>query len=157
MNGYFFVPLVPVYIYMSFVYKCDAFIMYIFGDKELLLQYASYFLLLTGLRPSVKFSNILGVGVPTLISRHIAVRIIHYRIFINTRLLFLLHLQLFRPPPLITKPYSLMLPPAYGSWRSWPPLLHNNKVKDWPHGNVLCHTGVASGDIIPNHLHTCFR
>ena len=94
----------------------------------------------------------MGVGVPTLISSHIAVRIIHYRIFINTRLILPLHLRLFHPPPLIAKPYSLMLPPAHGIWISWPPLLHNNKVKDWPRGNVLWHTDVVLEDIPPNKI-----
>ena len=94
----------------------------------------------------------MGGGVPTPIRGHIAVRIRHYRIFIITRMLFQLQLQLVHTPTLIYEPYSLLLPPTYGRWGYWPPLLSHHNVKDWPRGNVLCHTDVVLEDIPPNKI-----
>ena len=47
------------------------------------LDFCSYLFIFTALRRSVACSNLVGGGIPTLISDHRTVRICHYRIFIN--------------------------------------------------------------------------
>ena len=61
------------------------------------------------------------------------------------------------PPPLIPKPDALLFPPAQGRRGAWLSLLHQCQVKYCRHGDVLWHTGVASGYIIPNHLQPIFH
>ena len=119
-----------------------------------LVKYSVVFSL-TGLQPSVVLSKNIGDGVPYPISGHIEVRIHHYIIFINTGSLFLIHLQLVRPPPLILEPYTLLLPPAHYCWGSWPPLICHFNVKNWPHINVLGHTVLKAGDVLPNSPYPC--
>ena len=60
-------------------------------------------------------------------SGHRAVRLCHYRTFINNRLVFLFHLQILCLPPLITEPYHLLLPPEHGCRRYQLPLLCRHK------------------------------
>ena len=96
-------------------------------------------------------------GVPTMRSDHRAVRLRHYRIVINNRMLILIHARLVRPPPLIYKPYHLLLPRENGCRVSWPPLLCHRIVKYWPRGDVLCHIGAVAGDIPPNRIHPHVR
>ena len=112
---------------------------------------------LTLLCPSVTCSTFMGGGVPSPISGHRAVRLHQYIIFIKTRHLFLPHLQLARPPPLIPELYALMLPPAHNCWVAWPPLFCHLNVKNRPHSNILGHTVVTAGDVLPNHPqnHVC--
>ena len=98
-------------------------------------------------------SNIMGGSVTTPRSGNIAFSLHNYMIFIKTRLLFPLHIQLFHTPPLIYEPYYLLFSPAYGRQEYWPPLLCHRKVKYLPPGNLLWHTDVLFGDILPNRLH----
>ena len=93
-------------------------------------------------------------GVPNSSSVPRAVRLLHYIIFIKTRRLLLLRLRLVLPPTLIYKTYNQLLPTAHGIRGAWPPLLHQYNVKDHPCINVLGHTVVLSGDVLPNDLHT---
>ena len=94
-------------------------------------EHVLYLLLvsLTGLRPSMTWSNIMGGGFTDLSSVHRKFRLRHYITFRNTRRLFLIHLQLVRPPPLIPKLYSLLLPRSHDFQGSWPPLFHRRNVK----------------------------
>ena len=108
---------------------------------------------LTGLRLSVACSNIMGGFVPSLISVHIAVRLRRYIIFRNTSHLFPLHLKLVRPPPFVPKPYALMFSPAHDCQRSWLPPFHHLNVKNRPCNNVMGHTVVSEGDVLPNCPH----
>ena len=71
--------------------------------------------------------------------------------------LFIFHFQSFCLPRLITETYYLLFPPAHGRQRYRPPLLRHHKVKDWTRGDVLCHTGMAVGDILPNWLQPRFH
>ena len=73
-----------------------------------------------------------------------------------TRMLYLFHLPLIRPPTLIVEPYPLISPPEHGHWGPRTPLLRHRNVEDQPHVNLLCHTGVEAGDIIRNRLHPRF-
>ena len=102
-------------------------------------------------------SNNMGVGVPTLISGHRSVMLHHYIICIKNRRLFLFHLGLVYPPPLVPEPYFLMFPPANGLWEAFPSLLRHHKVKYWPRINVLGHTAAEVGNVLPNFLQSCFR
>ena len=111
----------------------------------------SYYL--TGPYPSVAWSNIMGV--PDPISGHRSVRLCHYIIFINTRGLFLTHLWIICPPPLIPELYTLLLPPDHDHQGSWPPLLRHRNVNIWPHSNVLVHTVLEGGDVITNCPRPC--
>ena len=113
--------------------------------------------LLTGLRPSVTCYNFVGDGVPTMSSGHRSVRLCHDRIFINTRLIFIFHFQSLCIYTLILEPYYIISPSEHGCQIYRLPLLRHHKVKDWPRGDVLCHTGMAVGDILPNWLQPHFR
>ena len=90
-----------------------------------------------GLFRSVACSNIMGGGVLDPISGHRAVRLHQYIIF--------------SPPPLITKPYVILLPPENDCQGSCPPLLHHRNVKNCPHTNVLVHTVVKTGYVLPKY------
>ena len=85
----------------------------------------------------------------------IAVRLHNYMIFINNSNLFLIHLGLILPPLLITKLYTLLLPPAHGCHWSLTPLLCHHNAKYRTCRNVLGHTVVTAGDIPPNHIKIC--
>ena len=89
-------------------------------------------------------------GFTSLRSVHRSVRLRHYIIFSKTRRLLPIHLKLFRPPTLVTKPYALLFPPVYDLRGSWPPLLCNHNVKNMLYINVMVHTVVTAGDVLPN-------
>ena len=94
----------------------------------------------------------MGCGFPTLRRGYNAVRIHHNIIFIKTRRLLPLHLQLVRPRTLILEQYALMFSPEHGLRGACKTLLHYSKFKDWPRINVLGHTVVTAGDVLPNCL-----
>ena len=66
----------------------------------------------------------------------------------------MLHLWLVRPPTLIPEPYALLLPPSHGLWEALPPLLCHHNVKNRLCGNIMGHTFVTLGGILPNHPYT---
>ena len=126
---------------------------YILGIHFVVLLLIWFLVYLSGLCPSMACSNIMGGSVTTPRSGNIAFSLHNYMIVIKTRLLFPLHIQLFHTPPLIYEPYYLLFSPAYGRQEYWPPLLCHRKVKYLPPGNLLWHTDVLFGDILPNRLH----
>ena len=89
-------------------------------------------------------------GVPSPSRFHRKVRLCHYIIFRKTRRLFPLQLRLARPPTIIPELYALLLPPAHDRRVSWPPLLDHWNFKNLPRSNVLIHTVVTEGDVLPN-------
>ena len=60
--------------------------------------------------------------------------------------------QLVHQPPLITKQYSLMFPPANGCRLFYPTLLRHRNVINQPCSNVLGHTVVTPGGVLPSFL-----
>ena len=62
----------------------------------------------------------------------------------------MLHFLLVRPPLLVTEPRALLLPPYHNLGGSCPPLLQHCNVKNCLCRNVIDHTVVVAGDVLPN-------
>ena len=97
---------------------------WIIGIDFVVLLVIYFLVYLSILCPYVACSNLMGGGVPTPISDHIAVRLLHYSIVIQTRMLYQIHLRIFHTPTLIYETYYLLLPPAHGHqgwcWEIYP-------------------------------------
>ena len=91
----------------------------------------------------------MGGGVPGPIIGHRSVSLCHCVIFIKTGCLFLIHLQLFFPPPLISCLYSFLLPLSHDLCGYWPPLLFHCNVKNRLCSIVLRYGVVVVGDVLP--------
>ena len=95
----------------------------------------------------------MGGGIPALRSGHRLIRLRHYITFRKTNNLLTLDILLVRPPPLITKPYALLLPISHDCRGYWPPLLCHHNVQNCPYRNVLGHNVATAGGVIPNSTH----
>ena len=95
----------------------------------------------------------MGDGVTAPISGYRSVRLYYYIIFIRPSCSFPLNLWLVCSSFLMPNPDAFLFPPVYDIWGSWPPLLCHRNDKNRPCRNVLGHTVVTVGNILPNHTH----
>ena len=99
---------------------------------------------------SMAWSNIMSSPVTDPRCVHIAVSLRKYIILINTRHLFLLCLRIACPPPLIPEPHALLFPSLHDFRGSCLLLLWNHNSKNSPCRNVMVHTDIMVGHVLPN-------